>query len=583
MSEVEIAKQFDYKSVKFETPSPNEYRYAKLYPQNASQNVTLLPGATTPVTIELPTDVYNLSRAFLQYTISQAATAGVVNITYKDLMSHIQQIQLITKNQILVADIQNVPLYTKAVWKPEIKYEDYKVFENFKDRNGYGCMLTQCNAYSKQLISTVTTAAGAVAVNQNAIRYNTDKLSTYRVYPCISPNNGGGANAPLKFTLSSSVATTFVGLIGAATASDQTPSNSVPYDEPQYFEIGPSRNVNNPTYNIRFPLSLLLNSIFSVDKDFYFNGEIMYLKIFFSPSIAVYFTSNLANADIASTNGVSTTAGGNVYGAPCSDLVQDTTPGNQVVVYTIAAPTVNVNVTNLTLWLPINRDPSVRELLEKKIADPKGMRVNIPFIWTSNQAFAAVASAAGVLPATGSQNVELKYNTSHGKRLLKLYYTLLNADGTGALSNLQYDISNLGYTSTGGQNTGVLALAKGYKLQQFQTFLDNRPLQDYIVDCTNGDHYTLQLPYLKDSVILNSNMYDYNFCWIERFDDLISPADRPYPVPEDNLIVGLDLSVERKYTFQSICNQYFALTHYIFAVTQRELIISSQGIMLDQP
>lgn len=577
MSELQIAKQFDYKPIKFETPNQSEYRYAKISPQNASQTATLTAGATTAVTFELPTLVYNLSRAYLQYTVTPTANAGLVNITYKDLMTHINQIQLLNKNQILIADLQNVPLYTKAVWKPEIKYEDYVNFEQFSNGNGYGSMLMPCGGYSKQLISTVTTAIGANTVQQSAIRYNTDKLSTYRVYPCISPNDGAGTNAPLKFTLSSSQGFTSA---AAGTASDQTPSNSVPFFEPQYFEIAPSRNGATPSYNIRFPLRLLLNTIFEVDKDLYFNGEIMYLKIFFSPTTAITFTSNLANTDIASTAGQGA-AGANTYGAPCSDIVVANAT-NQSAVFTIAAQATNTSLSNLTLWLPINRDPDVQQSLQAHIDQGK-MKIPIPFVWTSNQAFPAVASAAGALPSTGSQNVTLKINSSHGKRLKKIYYTLLNADGSGALSNLQYDISNLGYTSNGGQNVGVNALSNGYKVQQFQTFIDNKPLQDYIVNCTTGDHYTLQMPYLKGSVILNSNMYDYNFCWIERFDNLLSPLEKPLQSPpDDNLVSGLDLSVEHKYDFNSVCNQYFALTHYAFVVTQRDLHITPQGTFLDQ-
>lgn len=607
---IEVAEQWDYKAVEYETPSPNDYRYSKLYPQNASQNVTLTPGATSPVTIELPADVYNLSRAYLQYSIAPTATAGVVNITWKDLMSHITEIQLVSRNQILIADLQNVSLYTKAVWKPEIKFEDYKTFETFgqgaltnaavaayvsKNPYGYGCMLTRCGAISETRMAS-TTIIGANAVNANTVAYPTDKLSTYRVYPCFSPNSGAAGNPVLKITLSSNISTPTA---AAATPTDQTPSNSIPYDEPQYFEIGIAQNDTTPTYNIRFPLSLLLNTIFSVDKDLYFNGEITYLKIFFSPSTAIFYTANLNLADLGTTIGQPTTGndtiGGNAcLAAPCSNLVVANAT-NQGPAYAIAPVAGNANITNLTLWLPINRDPLVKERLKSFIDREGGMRIPIPFIWTMNQSF-TVPNTANVTPAPIAQNVTLKLNSSHGKRLLKIYYTLLNADYSSittppappapalyGLYNLQYDISNLGYLSIGGQNVGVGALTNGYKIQSFQTFLDSKPLQDYIINCTTGDHYQLQLPYLKGSIIQNSNMYDYNFCWIERFDNLLAPANKPYREPYNNLLDGLDLSVERKYDFISICNQYFALTHYAFVVTQRDLIISNQGIFLDRP
>lgn len=582
-----IAKQFDYKAVNFETPDPSQYRYAKIYPQNASQNATLPSGAVTPVTFELPTDVYNLSRAYLQYTVTLPATAGRVNITYKDLLSHINQIQLLNKNQVLIADLQNVALYTKAVWKQEIKYEDYKGFEKFSNGNGYGCMLMPCGAKSKNNLAALSAALLQTDdITPANIKVNTEKLFTYRVYPGISPNIGDVGNTPLKFTLSSSIAQTALAarannFAAPAIASDQTPSNNIPYEEPQYFEIGTAVNNTTPIYNIRFPLRLLLNTIFALDKDLYFNGEIMYMKVFFNPSTSIYFTSNQYNEDINYNNGQSV-VGNSVNGHPSSDLVATGGANNQSVCFTIAAAAGDVSLTNLTLWLPLNRDPDMKQSLQTYINQGK-MKIPIPFVWTLNRSFAAVASAAGALPSSVSQNVTIKLNSSNGKRLQKIYYTLVNADGVAALTNLQYDISNLGYTSAGGQGVGVNALQSGYKVQQFQTFLDNKPLQDYIVNCTTGDHYTLQMPYLKGSVIMNSNMYDYNFCWTERFDNLISPLEKSTESPpEDNLVSGLDLSTERKYDFVSVCNPYFALNHYAFVVTQRDLHITPQGIYLDQ-
>ena len=576
-----VAEQFDYKGKKFETPNPNQYRYAKLYPQNASQSQPLAVGATSQVTFELPSDPYNLSRAFLQYTISPIAVAGSNSITWKDLMNHINQIQLVSRQQILIADLQNVPLYTKAAWKQEIKYEDYKTFEDFDNNVGYGCMLRKQNAQNKNSVATVD-IAGANYVQ------SADKLRTYRVYPCFNPastNINAGNTVPIQFSLCGSSMLT-ANVTGAG-PHDQTPSSTVQYDEPQYFEI--SQNQATPfTYNIKFPLRLLLNTIFSVDKDLYFNGEIMYLKIFFSPSTAISFISTVPDAAVASAGGYCTQDAATL-GHPGSDMRVNAAPN--VVTYTIAATTAATNLTNLTLWLPINRDPDVKDSL-KKIIDNGEMKLNIPFVWTLNQSFVAgtVVTAGQVTtpPTSTAENVTIKVNSSHGKRLQKIYYTIVNGDGNGALSNLQYDISNLGYVVTVPNNTNVAlntmanGLQIGYKIQQFQTFLDNKPLQDYIVNCTTGDDYTLQMPYLKDSLILDSSMFAYNWCWVERFDDLLSPADKPFKVPNSNLEVGLDLSVEHKYDFVSICNPYSTLVHYAFLVAQRELHITNQGIFLDQ-
>ena len=50
--------------------------------------------------------------------------------------------------------------------------------------------------------------------------------------------------------------------------------------------------------------------------------------------------------------------------------------------------------------------------------------------------------------------------------------------------------------------------------------------------------------YLKDSVLQDADMFYYNWVWIEDFSDMASKEDNG-----ENLDVGLDLSIERKWDF----------------------------------
>ena len=67
--------------------------------------------------------------------------------------------------------------------------------------------------------------------------------------------------------------------------------SSVNYQEPAYFALGGNLTANGAplpngtinaltTYNIQFPLRLIKNTAFSIDKNLYF-GQTTYLKVYF--------------------------------------------------------------------------------------------------------------------------------------------------------------------------------------------------------------------------------------------------------------------------------------------------------------
>ena len=69
--------------------------------------------------------------------------------------------------------------------------------------------------------------------------------------------------------------------------------SSINYREPAYFGVGALGNgggAGNVTYNVQFPLRLIKNTAFSIDKDLYL-GQTCYLKLYFGPISKVCYTS----------------------------------------------------------------------------------------------------------------------------------------------------------------------------------------------------------------------------------------------------------------------------------------------------
>jgi len=60
------------------------------------------------------------------------------------------------------------------------------------------------------------------------------------------------------------------------------------YSEPAYFAV--SANATAVTYKIQFPLRLIKNSVFSIDKNLYF-GQTTYLKVYFGPLSKICYNS----------------------------------------------------------------------------------------------------------------------------------------------------------------------------------------------------------------------------------------------------------------------------------------------------
>ena len=91
-----------------------------------------------------------------------------------------------------------------------------------------------------------------------------------------------------------------------------------------------------------------------------------------------------------------------------------------------------------------------------------------------------------------------------------------------------------------------------------------REYSEYNIDCTAGDDYALMFPKLKNSIIKDYQVFNYNWLWIEDFTKTKDPSEQ-----DDKLnLKGLDLDQERKVDmlFTTVAA---AFNHYTYAILQK--------------
>lgn len=281
---------------------------------------------------------------------------------------------------------------------------------------------------------------------------------------------------------------------------------------PSYYVVGAA---NDPTPQIRrkIPFSLFYGTILAEDRDQYFAGETTLFRVTWAPSTRVFYkTGSLTDLSNAAANG---------------------------------APDAN-GLTNFQIYLAVEKNDVIAQAIKDKVN--AGVTISIPYVWQVKQ------------PLQNSpQIVNIKFNVGHGKRLMKLLWSVFT----------QSETNNNAYN-----NTNV----NGSKVTSFYTSLNGTKTTQYDLVCANGDDYRLMSKRLKGSCITCSN--DFYQCWVweENFCNNYAVYEKPLNPPEQNYIDGLDL-VQQEQNYQIYATTAVAnFTHYIYAICQRDLRIQ-QGLI----
>ncbi len=504
------------------------YKLSKLLPQSGQQNVTVSVSGGQESLFQIPArQVFNTSKSQLSftYTIPVSAGAGIYQRAFMNCMPAIRQIQLYSTNGIYLCDLNFANNYTRVVWDPETSVNEFLTYivpQSIATTAGVG-------------LSNPINAGNGFLLNRN------NDVKIYRAAQAAVDQTATGTRVGIA-----NDANTAFGAAGAApagplsllipAASEQGINSGRPgminygsdlnYTEPQYVMRSSVNADNGMIINVDMPLELYKNTVFSMDHDLYF-GNTLTLRIVWEGSNRIYYRN--------STNAVA----GDAVGNPDAN--------------TPVAATLPVAITNLSLYLAIQTNPSIISSVVSQVQAGKSMILP----W--------VNSYMNNLLGT-TQSVQIKLTRNDGKRLCKVYHSVFNNTTT---ANLAYDINNLG--NAAGALTGLAA-----KVTQYYTLLNRLRQQEFNVDTTQLDDWKLNKDYLKGSVIQSANIYEYNWFHIDDYTGLPAIESKKLQNGE----AGLDLSLDQQWEFfgtQMINGTY---NHNTFAILQKVLTVTEQGFVV---
>lgn len=480
-----ISHTLDYKKYNLTYPS---YAMTVCLPVSGG-NTWSVSAAGTEILIELPPTAINLARSILYFQVNLVDNAGGMNTPniqswfHSGCLSFIRQMQLYTRTNTYVCDLYEAQNYTEVVWKAETKQSDFMTYD--------------------QAVNSV--GGAAIPTNINNSGFSRMLQPSQVILPNLANHRHDNSNPQLAI-----------------------------YEPLHFYATNVYTNnayAGNFLLNIELPLGMIYNTILAEDKDIYFGGEIMVLRLVLNgTSRFCYTTPNTATLTDPTGGGVTT------------------------------VPQFNINIQNLKLYLATEQNTAIINELKAKVASPEGLSMLIPYVYTTKLS----------LPATTSQSMDIRYNRGHGIKLKKIYYSAFNATEQ---TNTSYDHSNV-------SNVGVA----GAKIVNFYTTINNMRLQQYNVDCTNltgqSQDWMEMQKYLKGSILSTSNLFQYYWFWIDDFSNVNCLSEKGIKgISENNLIQGLDLTNEVKWDI-ILTTESVGLNHYAFAITQKLMTITSNGIQV---
>jgi hypothetical protein len=471
------ADQINYQQKLFSHPS---YVLDPQFPNTFGQPINLSTSSQIPVTINIPPEVFNLSQSYLQYTV--VIPQGQAN-TYTwyalQALREISHIQYYSSNNQWCVDIDQLQNYLDITLKKELSQDEFLSLDPMTG-------VSQSN-------------------------------SVVNVVPALRNTNVLVANTP------------------------NLPANpsSLNYLEPGYFQVASAISgagvAGQVTYNVQFPLRLIKNSLFSVDKDLYF-GATTYMRLYFGPMSKIAFSNTVNDSP---SNGTKTSY------------------------VPLAAATNTPSITGLQLMLARESNQDLRTMIINKVSGG-GLTYMIPYVQSfknSNQGT--------------SQNISIQLDQGNGRTLMKVYHAPYNS--TEDLDTM-YDHANT--ANVAGANFG--SSATNQKIFTYYTTLNSKRIQDLTLDCTNNGPFTDYMSHrrqLRGSILANLNVYQYNWFHCDDWSDFGPRYDQDN---KGELISGVPMNVAPlTWAFQALTTRNIILQHYTWFVFIKKLSIAPGQVIVD--
>lgn len=582
------SEQLDYSKVSVSHPS---YSYNRILPLSGNQQANITTAGGNETLFEIPSKVCNLGESRLEFSMLIPTTTASANLAtiatafstyvFKDVVSPIRQLQLYTRSGLYLCDIPYFNNYTKCVRKYFTKLDDYLKYEcNY---NSYSSTVIGANPFNEN-----NAIAGPIPGANSSVGRFLRKNNVVSAEPNIFSSNANSYQAP-SFTLNQ--AANFPYCVNNSNLSIRHDNSLASSDfiEPQYFESSCPPQVtgqngaypvavgNNPRtppmyFQFSLPFSDIHNTLLSLNKDLYFGGEILILRIVWDNTSHICYSSNQTKLVAESFDGAIGVAatlpgllpGGGTLG-PVIPYVPD--PGLGAL-----GLTTNILVDNLTVYLAVEKNPDIANSVMNATLTDIGMSVLSDYIFPYKLN----------LGPSSVQSISLRFNRGHGRRLKYICAAMFNNNES---LNTMYDHSNVGINGRNpaaqvdaGGAAGLVYYGdgrlNGTKLRTFYTLLNNNRLQEYDLNCLKNDDYKYILNMIDESVIQEANMYQYNRLWVENF------CGGKLTDHKQNEECGLPLDIEQKWDVYYNLNGNQSINHYVFAVVQRLLTVNNKGITM---
>jgi len=501
-----IAPEVDYKPALI---SNGTYIYSKIYQQTGGDTLTLNTSTGQTSVFELPPDVYNLAKSRLNYKLTPTASgANLQNAIFSDTIPEIKSIEFHDGAQAFPVRIEDVNKYLKTILRHETKLEE---------------MLTNDVPFSG--VDGVQTSGGVweglhqIEHNENSVALNV-----------VAGADAAAIVADLNNNLLISKVRNDV-IPGSPDVAEYKDNSAAYYVGANYADANKKRRLANsatPIITRNFPLSIFYNTLLAMNRDVYFGGKTMYLRIVWNDVAHCGFRYN-SPKDINLSTGEANITG-------------------------------NITISNLGLFVALEANKEI-EVKVKEMVLGGGFKMLFPYVWKESKAIAQ---------DTNTHNIEYKINGAQGKRLLKLYWAPYRA---GASGRLTYDHSN---TTNYQGDYGTL-------FSRFDVKVNNERRSQYEYDCTLAQDYVFKKDKLKGSCIQDSRDYYANWTWIEDFTNNMSQLDKPSKPDEVNIIQGKDLSEEVKINItatRGAKDPGADIEHNVYSVVQRELMVGPGNIVM---
>ena len=419
--------QLNYKPVSEANP---KYRFLRLPLNQGASSYTISSTGSQLLEFKLPNSVYNLAQSMIGYTVTVPDPAAPrFNWIAEDTFEICTNAYFGTASGLDLCNLNNVSKYVKVARKNKTIFDNY------------------------------------VSNDSTSSLYPSNALSAANFYPVGNSN----------------VAGVVTGVVN--------------YIEPKYLSVGtvgtcavpPATGTGAITRARLFPLSGLVDTVFSVDKDLYIPTD-MYARFTAGPSNLYTFTST-SNAD--------PTAG------------------------TPAATAGNVTISSIFLYLAIETNELIVQSVMSKVLT-EGLRLNIPY----TVGFRNTSSGT-------SANISLPLTNQYGQKLKQITNTVWH--GTES-ANTALDCNN--YNGVKIQN--YVTYINSRQLQDSLIVCNNAIGENY-------DDWRENRRFLRGSTIINRFNYAQNWSHIDRFYE----DNKGSVIQEDNRVDGIDMSQPVLYQLQA--------------------------------